>query len=155
MSNNCFNMNIDNKLICDFLAIFSRMEFALKASIKYADGNEKGISADWDAFAKDYASFIEKDDCELEKAIDYLFANAPKKQVLKDGELKFILTNNTERTTNQLLILVRRVRNNLFHGGKYHPNDEGRDELLIVHTLKILEKCVQLDDNVYRLYRKV
>lgn len=151
-----FNSTIKSELICNFLAVFSRMEFALKASIKYAIGNEKGVSADWDKFAKDYESFVEKDDSKLIEAIDYLFNAAPNKQVLEDNELKFIPTENTEgKTTKQLLILVRRVRNNLFHGGKYHPNDEGRDELLIVYTLKILEMCVKLDSDVYSLYSKV
>lgn len=154
---NFSNLKINHELVCSFIAEFSRIEFALKASITYAEGNEKSVSANWDKFANSiHENFMKIEDEKLKTARSYLFGNQPKKQVLDSGELKFIETKIKPETTKELLVLVRRVRNNLFHGGKYHPNDdESRDKLLLQYSLVILKQCVKLDDDVYTFYHKI
>ncbi len=51
------------------------------------------------------------------------------------------------------LIYVRRVRNNLFHGGKYFEEDAvNRDERLIDCSLVVLEACVRAVPMVHLAY---
>jgi hypothetical protein len=49
------------------------------------------------------------------------------------------------------LLLVRRVRNNLFHGGKFSDevhSGRARNELLLRHSLAILHRCLDLSPSV-------
>jgi hypothetical protein len=51
----------------------------------------------------------------------------------------------------QVLLLVRRVRNNLFHGGKHLPDGEvetGRNAALVGYALTILTHCAGLHPDV-------
>ena len=38
------------QLACQFLAVFSRLEYALKATADFAEGDEDGVRANWDRF---------------------------------------------------------------------------------------------------------
>ena len=83
----------------------------------------------------------------------------PKKQVLKNGKLVFIdrTIDDKQKRTQQILLMVRSVRNNLFHGGKYHEHEDyqtERNELLIKHSIKILSECVKINEDVHNYYRK-
>ena len=86
--------------------------------------------------------------------VSYLLKEPPKKQILQDKELIFQeqKIDEKQKKTQQLLHMVRTVRNNLFHGGKYHSNDDNRDELLIRHSLEILLVCKELDKKVKEKY---
>lgn len=47
--------------------------------------------------------------------------------------------------------MVRTIRNNLFHGGKYCPEGEqeaGRNHLLVQHGLNVLLACSKFDPEV-------
>jgi len=51
--------------------------------------------------------------------------------------------------------MVRRVRNNLFHGGKFlpvPPGDPDRDKLLVQHSLTVLRTCMSLHKRVAASY---
>ena len=50
----------------------------------------------------------------------------------------------------RVLLMVRRVRNNLFHGGKFLAPEGGRDrdQLLVTHSLVVLRACLPLDAQV-------
>ena len=54
---------------------------------------------------------------------------------------------------DQVLDLIRRVRNNLFHGGKFNDahSGPGRNELLLRHSLAILHRCLELSICCYSL----
>jgi hypothetical protein len=156
MNTNFFNIQVNSRLICDFLAIFSRIEYSLKATIKYADNRSTKVDPSWDRFANEiHERFLQIDDIELKSAVNYLVDNPPKKQILDDDKLIFKEQeiDQNQKLTQQILLMVRTVRNNLFHGGKYHPNTEGRDELLIKHSLKVLSECAKIDEDVYRFYK--
>jgi hypothetical protein len=155
MNVNFFNIQVDSQLICNFLAIFSRIEYSLKATIKYADDRETKVDPSWDRFANEiHEKFLQIEDIELKSAVDYLVNNSPKKQILDDNKLIFQEQeiDQNQKLTQQILLMVRTVRNNLFHGGKYHSNAEGRDALLIKHSLKVLSECAKIDEDVYRFY---
>ncbi len=155
MHTNFFNLKVTPQLICNFLAIFSRIEYSLKATIKYADDRRTKVDPAWDRFANQInENFLRIEDEELKGAIDYLKNNPPQKQILSESKLVFKNQeiDTSQKLTQQILLMVRTVRNNLFHGGKYHENIEDRDELLIKHSLKVLSECIKLDQDVYRFY---
>ncbi len=149
-------LNLDPKLACDFLALFARYEFALKAA-KPANGGE--AKAGWDEYAKGIdKAFSQLKNAELTAAVDYLLSRPPKKQVFRAGKLEWEETghdNNVPRA-QQVLVMVRRVRNNLFHGGKFLPaeagDDPGRDQLLVEHSLVVLRACLPLDQEVHAAF---
>ena len=153
------HLHMSPELACEFLAVFSRMEFALKAT-EYASDNEGGVVACWDRFANDIdEAFGKITDNEFNAAVDYLLAQAPRKQVLKDGVLTFQdqAIDQNQRRAQQALLMVRTVRNNLFHGGKYLPGGEkeqGRNEVLVRHSLTVLRHCVRLNENVRQCYER-
>ena len=62
-----------------------------------------------------------------------------------------------QRNTQQLLKMVKSVRNNLFHGGKHTPstaevNNTERNQRLIESSIVIIKACMDLDDRVKGYY---
>ena len=57
----------------------------------------------------------------------------------------------------QVLMMVRWVRNNLFHGGKFLPvpaGDDARDKLLVQYSLIVLRACIPLHNQVNEAYAR-
>lgn len=135
------------ELAFSFFHKFSRFEFSLKEAGKWRKG--KGGSPalpDWDCFVAEHEATYQ-----LTTAAAALLAANPKKQVVADDEhsLKFITVPFDDNASDLAKVsqLVRTVRNNLFHGGKYDP--EGWDnparigELLAI-TSAVLDEFADL-----------
>ena len=127
--------------------MFSRIEYSLKLSGKYALEKRNGVEADWDKFAKDHdTDFDCKRTIHLQKAVKYLLDQPPHKQFLNNGVLNWKPTKKQKIPLFQELILsVRRVRNNLFHGGKFQSmdvKDPGRNSDLLESSIIILNECL-------------
>ena len=149
-------LSLDKDLTTGFSILFSRFEYALKRTVGYAAGDENNVTANWSKFARDHAEqFNSKRTPELKAAIEYLNGNPPKKQILKDGLLdwKNVPTQDTP-LLEQVLNAVRRVRNNLFHGGKFRipMKDPGRDSELLSSCITVLEECLSLNQAVYERF---
>lgn len=141
---------VPEELANQFVAVFSRFEYALKAA-GYLAASEKGtVWATWDKFANDHnGEFDPSASEELKEASSYLRDKPPRKQTVKDGRLDWKIVTRSEKGLLALLLSVRCVRNNLLHGGKYGcPAEEGRDAQLVKHSLVVLEACLALDDMV-------
>ena len=157
MSDAFRHLHMPADLACEFLAVFSRMEYALKAT-RYASENEGKVAACWDRFANDIdEAFRQVADNEFIGAVDYLLTHPPRKQVRQNGVLTFQnqAIDRNQRRAQQALLMVRTVRNNLFHGGKHLPNGElerGRNYELVRHSLIVLRHCVQLNELVRQCY---
>ena len=146
----------DNITIANFFFVFSRIEYALNRARFTTHQNGKAQPA-WD----DFADKLDEVGCrldaspELKAAIKYLRSKPPKKQTVKNGNLSWkLLEQQNETETQWLLLLVRRVRNNLFHGGKF-PEDSGgeveepgRDRELMKNTLIVLNACLECHSEV-------
>jgi len=147
------HLHMKPELAIEFIAVFSRMEYALK-STKFATGGEKRVEAAWDCFANKYdEKLLAIDEPDLKEAINFLLTQPPRKQVLQDGEVSFIdqVIDDKQKKTQQLILMIRTVRNNLFHGGKYLPtgeNEVGRNRKLVESSLIVLGRCIDLDDAV-------
>jgi hypothetical protein len=154
-------VEFDRELVFKFFIAFSLFEKALKENGFHQErGNSEDIQPDWDKFAKEInvqlLSIINlPDHLELETAVNYLLNHPPKKQVFRDERIQFI---NTRRSSNSdtewLAVLINRVRNNLFHGGKF-SYDYPRDTELLRYSLIILEEWANLNSKVKRSLQEV
>jgi hypothetical protein len=153
------HLHIPPELACQFLAVFSRMEYALK-STRYAIGSEKKVDPAWDSFANEIDdAFLQIEDPEVVAARNYLLTRPPRKQTLAGNRITFTdqIIDANQKQTQQILLMVRTVRNNLFHGGKYLPEGEqeaGRNHLLVRHGLTVLLACSKLDQEVRNSFER-
>lgn len=134
--------------------VFSRTEYALKAA-GYNNG-DGAAEANWRAFALAVEGLIATPSTqELREAIDFFFNAPPKKQVIVGGVIQWEVSEPPINSqAEKLLIYVRRVRNNLFHGGKFngHWFEPERSESLLRHSLTILTACVESVPTVREAY---
>ena len=131
----------DRILAWYFFVFFSRFEYALKRCDRYLAG---GAGPNWDKFASDYASQFENLESKaLKAAVVYFQDNPPHKQLQRAGELSWSDPqeyDHREPLLIWLLRMVRCVRNNLFHGGKFplvSISDPSRDRELLVNSMHI------------------
>ena len=144
-------LSSDRQLAWQFFVFFSRFEYALKRCPQYLKEN---AGAHWDRFAEDQnPAFDPGGSPELTAAIDYFKSTPPMKQTKTNGLLDWASPTpyNNEKLLPWLLMQVRRVRNNLFHGGKFPGfpiNEPSRDRELIGNAIAILGACLNLDQSV-------
>ncbi|MFN5049087.1 hypothetical protein [Roseateles sp.] len=143
-----------DQLAGNLFHVFSRTEYALKASgFNNGDGPAE---ANWRAFALAVEAMIASPvSPELKEAIEFFFNAPPKKQVIVGGAIRWEVSEpQTDSKADKLLVYVRRVRNNLFHGGKFngHWFEPERSEPLLRHSLTILRACVKSVPSVQDAY---
>lgn len=134
--------------------VFSRMEYALKVSgFNHGDGEAK---ANWQKFSMEVERLVvDPPTTELREAIEFILAAPPKKQVIVGGLIEWqTVEPNAESQADRLFQYIRRVRNNLFHGGKFNgrwfePERSGR---LIKHSLVLLRAAVEAVPQVRKAY---
>ncbi|WP_394143214.1 hypothetical protein [Vibrio atypicus] len=142
------------KLSFDFFKLFSRLEYALKVTgFNTGDGN---ANANWGEFSLNIdALFFSSENQELKKSYNYVLANPPKKQIIENGLIKWSSVQPTHNCQTDLILLyVRRIRNNLFHGGKFngHWFAPQRSEELLYSSITILEHALTLNQQVKQAY---
>lgn len=79
------------------------------------------------------------------------FIIRPKRQIVDGGNLAWApAAPSTDLRSDLVLTYVRRVRNNLFHGGKFNGRwfQPQRSEQLLKHSLTILHACLAASKNV-------
>ncbi len=143
-------------LAYEFFREFARCEYCLKA-VGLREPNRRDATADWVAFANEVRVALEKPATEqLNTAIRYYVENPPKKQIVrKDGVLDWDpALPDSGHPAELVLRLICRVRNNLFHGGKFNGNwfEPQRSEELLKHALVILRACVTSHPRVQEAY---
>lgn len=143
-----------NELSVKLFREFARFEYALKAA-GYHEG-EGEAKPNWQKFANSIGNTIEKPNSqELQEAIQYILRKPPKKQVIRRGVIDWDEIEPTYISKTDLILLyVRRVRNNLFHGGKFlgHWFEPFRDYELLRHSLTILQACREASNSVREAY---
>jgi len=144
----------DRQLAWQFFVFFSRMEYALKRTRRYLK-NVANAEPNWDRFGSDHDErFSGLLSLPLTQAVRYFEANPPRKQIQVDGSMAWSEPRSrraNERLLPWLLLAIRTVRNNLFHGGKFPlipMPDPSRDRDLLVHALTVLNAALELDDEV-------
>lgn len=147
-------------LVITFFIAFSRFEYALKEE-GFSNGNLDNVSANWDRFATSIRGSFQPDRTpELQAAVDYLHDSPPRKQIIQSDTMLGWSPSRYPKNTpliHELLLSIRTVRNNLFHGAKFqeifHENhSSGRNQLLLQSSLIILEECLRLSTTVRRTF---
>lgn len=140
-------------LAAEFFRVFSRAEYALKAS-----GFNKGegpAEANWEQFAAALEAFVANPpDIEVRDAIAFVLREPPKKQFISNGYIEWREVAPNTGTADALFQYIRRVRNNLFHGGKFngHWFAPERSEQLLTASLAILVAAVEVEPGVREAY---
>ncbi|MGO9058111.1 MAG: hypothetical protein ACLQU2_12135 [Candidatus Binataceae bacterium] len=150
-------LRIPCSLVCEFFGVFSRFEFALKEKgflkgRQRAKPKKQRAEPDWCAFACKVVLRVEPGS-ELDQAITYLIKHPPWIQMC-DLEWEFQpLCGST--TTARAIDAARRVRNNLFHGGKHTPHSpDGHDEILVRCALAVLRACLEQDEDLRAIFEQ-
>jgi hypothetical protein len=127
---------------------FSRMEYALKQAGFLRKGIDDAMP-DWDAFGLTIQKKLEADE-KLKAAVDYMKNDPPKAQKVENGEMVWRAIPRNGNSTIELLNCVKRVRNNLFHGGKrgHFWNNPQRDGDLMQHSMDIVDGCLRASNEV-------
>jgi hypothetical protein len=120
--------------------------------MQYARSGAGGqAEPEWDRFSNGIGRLVmKKPNGELLDAINYLFDHPPKKQILNDGVLSWQNVNTAERSPQILFFHIRRVRNNLYHGGKFNGRwfDPDRSVELISKSLLVLQTLQAQNDQL-------
>lgn len=156
----------DRDLVFRFFAFFSRFEYALKRAkfLKPGSSNQAyQAEPDWDKYADELrGQFAKVDDGDFKAAYAYLRSNPPKKQVVKGNQINWNVSrqDKSESDEKYILRLVRTVRNNLFHGGKYPSpvgpvGDVGRNNGLLESCIVVLDRCLILSPDVQKIFSEV
>jgi hypothetical protein len=149
----------DRKLAWNFFVFFSRMEYALKRSGSYLNKGTDEAQPNWDKFASDHNhKFSPEASEELRAAVKYFRDQPPRKQLRVGDEMGWSdpqQHDGQEPLLVWLLRMIRCVRNNLFHGGKFPLipiSDPSRDRDILLNSLVILKASLPLDSEVQRQF---
>ena len=146
----------NNPLAQEFFFVFSRLEYALKISGHLSDDSIEPV-INWREFARSVEHvFSEPPTPDFAEAIEYLTTRPPRKQIVRKRQIAWSdSTPQTDILADLILIYVRRVRNNLFHGGKFrqHRLDyQERTPELLRRSLLVIDTCLDAAPDVYEAY---
>ena len=143
-------VDFDRELVFKFFTVFSLFEYALRQAGYCATGRSGEAQPNWEDFANAiHPQFDPQGNQTLTTAVDYMLNHPVMKQVPRNNALVFIQRQRPHNMNNTLWIsiLIRGVRNNLFHGGKFRY-ERPRDPDLIHSSLIILEAWSQCNNEV-------
>jgi hypothetical protein len=145
-------LNVPKELTLEFFATFARFEYALKRS-GYVVGDDKSASPSWDRFAVDLRNMGDAALAPVLAGCVYLREHPPKKQVVRNGNLEWAVRPAAGSPIEDVVLSIRTVRNNVFHGGKFPTEiveEPLRDRRLIEECLAVLKALLdlQLPNNV-------
>jgi hypothetical protein len=125
-----------------FFKLFARYESSLK-EIGFFVVNRGQVVVDWDRYAnEEIGNGFLGELGDAKAAAEYILENPPKKQSAnKSNEIEWVVVPNNERSVQILFSHICRIRNNLYHGGKFNGTwfDPERSNLLLSNALLILE----------------
>jgi hypothetical protein len=145
--------DLDKDLVLRFFFAIARFEYALKRT-GFLEPDKNWASPDWAGFGSSVGEqFMVSKQTGLSDAVAYLEKNPPRTQVVTNGKLDWRdnRRGKSDSSTVWLLRLVKTVRNNLFHGGKFPGtpvSDFARNPKLLRYGLIVLEEVLRLSPKV-------
>ncbi|WP_323041746.1 hypothetical protein [Gemmobacter sp.] len=125
-----------------------RLEFAIKEAGYVRRGRNDIAEVDWDRYTSNELGSDFFQHARHIEVVKPLIMNPPKKQIV-DANDNLSWINAVEASSVQDLIgAVRRVRNNLFHGGKSGDPDAERNDMLFAASLCVIDLILKRDDQV-------
>ena len=80
------HLHVSPALVCEFLGVFSRVEYALKVT-GHVQNNNGDARANWDTFANSISDGFEGiEDDDFKGAVEYLSERPPSKQVISGAD---------------------------------------------------------------------
>jgi hypothetical protein len=144
---NAMTTELDN-LAFQFFKLFAQYEYALKAMQYGTAAKKKQAEPDWDRFANEIGvAVMTVEDAQVRDARQYILEHPPKRQVWVNNKVEWEDVPNNEHSPQILFSHIRRVRNNLYHGGKFNGRwiDPDRSHELISKSLLVLRALIPLD----------
>ncbi len=150
----------DRDLVLAFFRIFSRFEYAQKASGLVVQGRFGEAAPDWNSYTRQLRGHFQGvQDQRFVDACAYLRNDPPRKQVISNNRLRWQNSRPGPGDYDEryLLRLVRTIRNNLVHGGKMPfgvgPDpDAARNRRLLEVGMVVLEQSISLSPRLRRSY---
>lgn len=142
------------QLCSDFLILYSRFEYALKECGFLQSGNR--VLASIENYADSIKETFNPDqETHLGMAVNFIIETPPKVFVIRSERL---LWEDNIKEGDPIQVLpeyLRRVRNNLLHGGKFYGGieTEGRNWNLISNSIIIIEHWIDLNEEVKKKFR--
>ena len=142
----------------EFFSLFARFEYAMKA-VGFRKKENGRITILWNDMTDSVRDYLtDTDNDKLQTAITYILTQPPKKQDIVNDEIIWVdASANRGDDIYDLFVYIRRVRNNLFHGGKYHGkylSDPQRSFELMDHCSTILHACLHANNQLNEAYRQ-
>jgi hypothetical protein len=134
-----------------FFKLFAQYEYALKAMGFGSAGSNGQAEPAWDQFANEVGiKIMTVTDEPVAAARCYILEQPPKRQVWVGGAAAWEPVANNDKSVQTLFGHIRRVRNNLYHGGKFNGRwiDPDRSRELIDKSILILVTLLELDDRL-------
>lgn len=151
---------LDRELVLNFFWTFSVFECALKREGFLMSGWRDAVKPDWERFGKQIRGrFGEVRRDGFDSAVRTLLEASPRKQVVREGQLEWAPVDRRDGDSDEeyVLYLVKTVRNNLFHGGKYPDGsikEVARDKKILEAALAVLRGCYELHPSIARRARE-
>ncbi|WP_299736921.1 hypothetical protein [uncultured Roseobacter sp.] len=135
----------------EFVRIIIRFEYALKEIGYYRAGSGEGAEVCWDQFVNNRLgpAFFER--IKEAQVAATILAKPPSKQVVVNGSLDWkagVVPNNIQ----DLFVAIRRVRNNLLHGGKGGDVDHDRNADLVSESIAVLLEALRVDEDLRMMF---
>jgi hypothetical protein len=136
-----------------FSVAFALFEYCLK-ECGYFRGHDYA-KADWPRFSKRQTELGMTFDAIARDAVDYILSKPPRVQIVEPVHQNFVVFQDRDlRGTEHARICeaLRRIRNNLLHGGKQPYEFQRRDERLVRAGLKIIEAYLNANDDLAAMF---
>jgi hypothetical protein len=126
--------------------VMMRLEFALKDIGYGACGWRQAAEVNWDRYAKEKLGLAFWQKISAAPEVEVLIQAPPKRQIIdQDGHLDWEQSAAVS-CIQDLVGAIRRVRNNLFHGGKSGDPDADRNTRLYAAALFVVDQILREDD---------
>jgi hypothetical protein len=153
---NFANFPNDLRASCfEFFYWFSRFEFALKENAYIRKGPYGSAAPDWGRFEKDFADVYTAPDEGRE-----LFRYPPQRQIfVPPSNYEWKITDLSDKTSDlgKVILILKTIRNNLFHGGKHDQkdwDDPRRNLFLLSHGINVLGSVAAVDAVIAADYKR-
>lgn len=150
-------LTVAPELTLEFLAVFSRLEYALKVT-RFRNAGDGEAKADWSKFSLEVSAvFDPHKNEELSNAFAYITTEPLRFLGVRNGVLDwydFSVPNNRP-LIDKAIRIIKQVRHNLFHGGKYAQDNKAsadRDSKLLTSALLVLKEMQQVISEVQMAY---
>jgi len=148
------------RLLVEFFRKFARLEYALKRA-GFLEDHQDRVRVDWNGFADSIRPQFERvlqSDESLKASVEFIESEPPRKLVRSSGPHESpvcwrVAPASQGDRLRDLLVYIRRIRNNLFHGEKPRIivggiDRDNRDGDLLRNGLVVLEALITLDSRI-------